>query len=183
MSRGIIMDFRTWFLGFAGIILLKMIGLDALGMSKPKTALEMTISGEWSFKQGDASEWSDPLTDDAAWTKIQVPSRWDSAYDGYGWYRYHVVIPENWKGESSGFIFDIGKIDDSDEFYFNGRLLGRSTGWETWRKYAIPKGIIKFGEDNVIAIRVNDTGGDGGIWEGPIKIMLGTVRNFDIEKY
>lgn len=177
------MDFRVWFTAFAGVILLKIVGLDIIGLSKAKPALEMTISGEWLYKQGDSSDWADPATDDANWDRIQVPSRWDSGYDGYGWYRYHVVIPDNWQSDTRGFVFDIGKIDDSDEFFFNGRLLGRGSGWENWRRYSIPKGLINFGEDNVIAIRVNDTGGEGGIWEGPIKIMTGSIQRFDVENY
>ena len=57
-------------------------------------------------------------------------------------------------------------IDDGDQTYFNGQLVGNALGWNTTRDYKIPKELLKKGE-NTIAIRVTDTGGGGG-WKTPI---------------
>ena len=38
------------------------------------------------------------------------------------------------------------------------------------RFYSIPKDLIKYGQNNYIAIRIFDGGGDGGILTGPVKI-------------
>jgi len=176
------MDFRIW---LAGVIALFTIQLFGIGKVRPPE--EMSISGEWLFHTGDSMSWRGRDFDDSAWTKIQVPSTWENQgfaeYDGFAWYRYHVEVPSDWKGRGEGIIFDIGRIDDDDEFYFNGRFLGRNYGWQTWRKYFVPGGLIRYGGDNVIAIRVTDKGGGGGIWEGPIKILTGSSSRFDAEEY
>jgi sialate O-acetylesterase len=73
-----------------------------------------------------------------------------------------------------------GRIDDVDELYINGRFAGQTgefkahhpeTRYRELRNYVIPPGLFKAGEENVIEIRVRDTGVDGGIIEGPIGII------------
>jgi sialate O-acetylesterase len=79
----------------------------------------------------------------------------------------------------------IGKIDDIDQVYLNGTLVG-STGkfptkrseevntgqeYDAFRGYFIPDGLLKKNQKNVIAVRVLDTGGAGGIYEGPVGII------------
>jgi len=59
---------------------------------------------------------------------------------------------------------ELGPIDDRDETFINGTLVGghRDDGqWNTPRKYAVPAGVLKAGE-NMIAVRVLDTAGPGG---------------------
>ena len=79
----------------------------------------------------------------------------------------------------------MGKIDDIDQVFINGILVG-STGnfpakkwddvyagdaWIAFRGYYIPDGVLKKNQTNVIAVRVLDTGGTGGIYEGPVGII------------
>jgi sialate O-acetylesterase len=81
----------------------------------------------------------------------------------------------------------LGKIDDVDQTYINGVLVA-STGTfpknrDNWggygqeynaqRGYYIPAGLLKKGT-NVIAVRVLDTGGVGGIYEGPLGLLSQT---------
>jgi len=51
------------------------------------------------------------------------------------------------------------------------------------RIYTIPKSLIKFGEKNLIAVRVTDHGGGGGIWEGPIEIKTGFSETFNLDDF
>jgi hypothetical protein len=88
-------------------------------------------------------------------------------YDGYAWCRTKFVLPEKWKGRD--IFFSSGPIDDNDWTYVNGHLVG-STTFETHpkayaldRRYKIPAKYLKFGGENVIAIRVFDKWGYGGI--------------------
>jgi sialate O-acetylesterase len=83
----------------------------------------------------------------------------------------------------------IGKIDDIDQVYINGTLVG-STGefrtdsrfddpatgqeYNAFRGYYLPEGLLKKNQKNVIAVRVFDSGGDGGIYEGPVGIITQT---------
>jgi sialate O-acetylesterase len=86
-------------------------------------------------------------------------------FDGIQWYRTRVNLTAEQAANAKNFTF--GPVDDFDQAYINGVPVG-STGFETaeWyakiRNYPIPTGVLKAGE-NVIAIRVYDTGGPGGI--------------------
>ncbi len=101
-----------------------------------------------------------------------------------GWhgYRLHFQIPAELEGKT--LIALLGKIDDLDETYINGEEIGRtgrirSNPWRSphtneykeFREYTVPAGLLKAGRDNVIAIRVYDAGGEGGIYEGQIGII------------
>jgi sialate O-acetylesterase len=62
-------------------------------------------------------------------------------------------------------VLELGPIDDMDTTWLNGRRIGGLEGygqWRTPRRYAIPAGLLHAGK-NVVAVRVLDTGGAGGI--------------------
>ncbi|MFH1368015.1 MAG: beta galactosidase jelly roll domain-containing protein [Elusimicrobiota bacterium] len=170
------MDFRYWLLT---AVVVTFLGWFDVGKTSPPK--EMVIAGDWMFKTGDNSNWKNQSTQDADWSFIRVPAVWEGQgypdYDGIAWYRKHLQIPADWE-KAAGIIFDIGKIDDDDEVFFNGQSIGASTGWQTYRKYAIPKELVRFDQDNVIAIRVNDGSGGGGLWEGPVKLVTGVVARY-----
>ncbi len=84
--------------------------------------------------------------------------------DGVIWFRTKVNV-DNVNNDYQ-LIFNDG-IDDGDQTYFNGQLVGNTSGWNVTRNYKIPKELLKRGE-NKIAIRITDSGGGGG-WRGPIE--------------
>ena len=80
----------------------------------------------------------------------------------------------------------MGKIDDIDQTYVNGKLVGsignwnfnrlpesfnQNDEWLTMRAYFIPEEILKPGEENLISVRVYDGFMDGGIYDGPIGLI------------
>jgi hypothetical protein len=70
-------------------------------------------------------------------------------------------------------ILPLGKIDDADITYFNGKEIGRmgdekTTAWNQERRYIVPAEIINYGWDNVIAIRVYNITGGAGLYDGPL---------------
>jgi len=136
------------------------------------------LTGEWQFRKGDKAAWYDPTLKDASWEKVKVPQQWeDMGYKCehcYGWYRLHLKIPKEWKGHS--LVLPLGKIDDADITYFNGKEIGRmgifppkeQTAWNQERRYEVPAKLIHFGTDNVIAIRVYNLTGGAGLYDGPL---------------
>jgi hypothetical protein len=137
------------------------------------------LDGEWLFAKGDKGGWSKMDFDDSSWQKVKLPDKWEnhSGYiedNVYGWYRKHVMIPADWKGKT--LVLPLGKIDDCDETFFNGKEVGHTgqmppeyeSAYDKERRYEVPPKLVKWGGENVIAVRVYDTSGGGGIVEGPL---------------
>ena len=139
------------------------------------------IDTPWQFRQGDDKGWASPQYDDSNWLTIPIGRSWESAlnkpYDGMAWYRRTLVVPAAFKTEAltnGGLILALGKIDDADETFFNGVKIGgmgefppgNATAWDVQRRYTIPASLVRWGQPNVIAVRVSDTGGGGGLHSG-----------------
>jgi alpha-L-fucosidase 2 len=109
-----------------------------------------------------------------AWHPLRVPGFWEKhasfrGYDGFAWYRCFVRVPAEWKGQE--LRLELGRIDDSDETFVNGTKVG-STGRmppnyrglsNAQRTYAVPAKVVRPDGYNLIAVRVYDQGGGGGI--------------------
>ncbi len=148
------------------------------------------LKGRWKFSIGDNKQWADPSFDDKNWDRIYVPSSWEEhgyrGYNGYAWYRKQFRIPK--KSDKSNLYLYLGKIDDVDEVYFNGRLIG-STGsfppnykgaYQVQRRYLIPPALINYKGDNTIAVRVFDGQESGGIRGGKIGIYTSDMIPVDV---
>jgi hypothetical protein len=133
-------------------------------------ALTINLRGAWDFtitnRRHNEDEYdrqhSPPVQ--GSWAKIMVPADWESQgfrdYDGSAWYRKQFTVPKSLEGED--LVLLLGKIDDFDQTYLNGKLL---------RIYHITSEMVNAGAVNLLLIYVDDRGGTGGIWEGPVGIM------------
>lgn len=159
-------------------------------LSEPPLDLIYNLEGTWKFKTGDNSKWSQINIDENKWDEINVPATWDSQgyndYDGFAWYRVTFNINLNDESFDNNLVLMLGKIDDLDETFLNGKFVS-STGdliispldgsingkdnrdFNKFRGYRIKKEDLRNGE-NVIAVRVYDGLYQGGIYEGPIGI-------------
>uniref|UniRef100_UPI0035939A17 PVC-type heme-binding CxxCH protein n=1 Tax=Pricia sp. TaxID=2268138 RepID=UPI0035939A17 len=108
--------------------------------------------------------------DDRDWKTIQLPQFIEDAgleMDGIIWFRKNF----NFNGGASSYI-SLGPIDDSDVVFINGQQIGATeSDYARDRYYNIPNGLLKNGE-NTIAIRVEDTGGGGGIYGKPEQLFI-----------
>ncbi|MBN2103779.1 glycoside hydrolase [bacterium] len=152
---------------------------------------EIDMRGTWRFLTDDNLNFSKKNWDDSTWDTIRVPGKWEDQgyrdHDGYAWYRYRVKIPKSLKDQ--GIVLRLGKIDDVDRVYINGHFLQGRGGFPpnyisafNWdRQYLIPADLIEFDQENVIAVRVYDEWGDGGITSGPIGIYSQKIIGLDID--
>ncbi len=157
-------------------------------------AQEIPIEKGWKFTTGDSSQWSSPNYDDKNWKPISISRSWESQgypnYDGFGWYRLHVVIPSSIKEKSylkDSIRLDLGIIDDNDEVYLNGKLIAKyggkggeiKTSQYGPRSYVIAADnpAILWDKENVLAIRIFDTGGDGGIYGDDQKVSMADLMD------
>ncbi len=126
----------------------------------------------WQFVTADSSVYADPKFVDSTWTRIDVPSWW--YYLGVAWYRVHFKIDKPLSGDSVYMV--LGKIDDADKTYLNGVFIGgmgkfppdSETAYTKDRIYKCPTKLLR--RDNVLAVRVYNMMGPGGIVYGPIGI-------------
>jgi sialate O-acetylesterase len=150
------------------------------GASSQKDFILM-LNGQWKFQIGDNPEWANTDFDDTDWETITVPSTWEDqgffGYDGFAWYRREFSI----KGKdikNKNIYVSLGYIDDADQVYINGKLIGFSgtfpphfsTALEVVRKYPIPVEFLNLNNKNVISVRVYDHHMSGGIASGEIGI-------------
>ncbi len=109
--------------------------------------------------------WSALGFEPAGWTTTQLPAVWEETglpdFDGVVWFRKTVELPDTWAGTKAE--LRLGAIDDSDTTWVNGVRVGATAGWRVPRVYRVPADVLHPGR-NVIAVRVLDTGGNGGIW-------------------
>ncbi len=99
------------------------------------------------------------------WDKMPVPGEWENsvlpAFDGVVWLRRTFDVPESMaNGEA---LLSLACIDDEDVTYLNGEKVGATSGYNVTRKYSVPAGVLRPGE-NTLMIRVLDTGGGGGLY-------------------
>jgi predicted negative regulator of RcsB-dependent stress response len=137
--------------------------------------------GPWMFREdpadkGQSEGWYRPDWNMAGWSAVQVPAFWAESeagdYLGYGWYRTTFTIPAEWKDKSVRLLF--GSVDEQAWVYVNGRLVREHTIasehasidslWDTPFGADVPADLIRYGAANVLAVRVQNVQGNGGIW-------------------
>jgi sialate O-acetylesterase len=116
-------------------------------------------------KPGAAWSAADLATDD--WKTMTLPTYWENAgypdFDGVFWFRRTVELPANWDG--GDVVLHLGAVDDNETTWVNGEQVGATMGWTVPRVYRVPGSLLKRGA-NIIAVRVLDTGGNGGLYGG-----------------
>ena len=127
-----------------------------------------------------AAAWADPNLSDSGWKAIDAPGPWEkqgmaelAEFDGALWLRATLVLDA--KQAALAGMLHLGGVDDADTTWVNGREIGRGVGGTRPRDYPVPAGTLRPGV-NVIAVRVLDTGGGGGL-TGPAAAMRLTLAD------
>lgn len=96
--------------------------------------------------------------DDSAWAPAQ-PGPLPDDFDGLVLYRATVTLTEAQARRNA--VLHLGPVDDDDETWVNGRLVGVTNVHDQARAYPVPEAILRPGA-NTIAIRVIDRQMAGG---------------------
>jgi len=170
-------------------------GLAAFPEFKP--ALANVAAARPKAKSGDGKEAADPIAawwsalderdlgakngwagaafDDAGWEAATVPSTWSGAlanFDGIGWYRRAIELPAGLAGQE--LRVDLGAIDDMDQLFLDDAKVGATEApghWNEARHYKIAAAKATAGR-HVVAVRVVDTGEQGGFLGKPEEVRL-----------
>ena len=149
------------------------------------------------FALGDDPARAQPAFDDSQWAELSTLENYEKqgfpGYDGYSWYRIHVVLPASLKVGAhwpQRLRLYLSSVDDVDETFLNGTRVGGmgvfpgdprgySTLWNGLRNYYVPldSPLIRWDEDNVIAIRVYDGSGGGGFYRDMPTVSVAQVND------
>jgi sialate O-acetylesterase len=136
---------------------------------------------EWDTKiaaidPGTLQNWQDPKTDVSDWKEMEQPREWSGTelenIDGIVWFRRITNMPPSWA--KTDLELHLGQIDDIDTVWVNGVKMGSMTDWLMDRRYIIPSSALHVGP-NVIAVRIVDTGGQGGFRGEESQMRIGPV--------
>ncbi len=128
-----------------------------------------STESQWTGLDFSDALCAQPSLYDFEWERMKLPVRWESTslgeFDGAVWFRKTIDLPSSWNNQT--LLLNLPGIDDMDQTWVNGVLVGRTEApgyWQTPRRYEIPASLVK-GEKLLIAIRVIDHQGGGGIWD------------------
>jgi alpha-galactosidase len=155
-------------------------------------AQNVSLNKGWKMAIGDNAAWSSATFDDSGWKVADMSKPWERqghpSYDGYGWYRSHFVMPSSIKQKAylkDTLILYLASVDDNDEVFLNGQLIakygGRTGGMQERHfgsrtyKIATSNPAILWDKENVLAVRVFDTGGDGGLYGPNFNIHMADI--------
>ncbi len=114
---------------------------------------------------GLIQNWLLPETDFSKWKEMKIPQYWEAAglpnLDGIVWFENEIELSA--QEAENGINLSLTKIDDNDQSYINGILVGETKNYNALRKYSVPAKILKAGK-NLLVIRVLDYGWGGGIY-------------------
>jgi DUF1680 family protein len=126
-----------------------------------------SIQGIWKVSFEDKKEFSNADYNDAAWEELPALN-WSDDHKTTAnrtlWIRKKVIIPSTLQTEfvKTGLLsLTMGKIQQSDDTYLNGKLIGSTGSGDTYRNYLITKDDILWDKENVISIRVRHWGSFG----------------------
>ncbi|WP_286965105.1 sialate O-acetylesterase [Flavobacterium sp. UBA4854] len=142
---------------------------------KKVQGFDVSMENEEQFKNLDFQ--------DKNWPEIKVPSLWENQQigniDGIVWMRKTIVLTAEQAKKQA--VLHLAKVDDEDKTYVNGVEVGTNNLWDKKRIYQIPANILKEGT-NVIAVRITDYSGGGGIYGDPEDLKIDFKdSNFPLE--
>ena len=177
------------------MMIMKRLLLSMAGLLGAVLTLSAQVSvAEGRFRKGDDPAWSQAGFKDDDWQVLSLEKDWTlqgigNPY-GYAWYRIHVVIPSSLKkGVTDRILLDLGPIDDADETFLNGTLVGKTGShpgdpagfvgeWQTPRRYVVEPKLVRWDKDNVIAVRVYNGGDPGGFYARPVFVAKPELDDF-----
>jgi sialate O-acetylesterase len=178
MSREAFEDSDEFKTMIAGMPKISLDSISELGARKMVQKIEK--QQETKLKNINVIPFKDLSYNDANWPELNQPQIWEQQslkdFDGVVWLRKTIVLTAEDIKKTA--ILSLCKIDDEDITYMNGVKVGSTNQWDAKRNYPIPSNVLKVGK-NVIAIRVVDHSGGGGIFGEPADLKL-NLDNIDI---
>ena len=133
------------------------------------------VNKHWTFVLKDMPNGADVQFDDSGWKTVDLLHDWSVTQQlsptlasatgylpgGIGWYRKHLPVPEERRGENVYLYFE--GVYNRSEVFINGVSLGkRPNGYISFMYDLTPH--IQYGKENVIAVRVDHSQSADSRW-------------------
>jgi len=139
----------------------------------------------WRAHSGDAAG-AEPwhASDRLHWTPVPAMTYWEqwgdphfASFDGMVWMRARINLTAAEAAQAA--TLSLGVIDELDQSFVNGVAVGNRFSWEAPRDYAVPRGVLHAGVNEII-VNISDGSGAGG-FAGPaerlhLTLADGTVK-------
>ncbi len=139
-------------------------------MAQQPSERKQLFDHDWKFFLGDAGAAGSEGYSDRQWRTLDLPHDWSiegefnaeyptSGGGGYvqagiGWYRKTFEVPASWEGQNVSIYFE--GVYMNAEVFINGQSLGvHPYGYTSFTHDLSP--FLHFGEENVIAVRVDNS--------------------------
>jgi hypothetical protein len=119
---------------------------------------------KWKFHKGDIySAESSQLSSPDGWEEVTVPHTWNAKdvltegeryYQGVGWYRTSFTLPSNEPATRTFIRFEGASL--VTDVFLNGEYIGKHKGGYSAFCFELTP-FIKRGEDNILAVKVDNT--------------------------
>lgn len=125
--------------------------------------------------------WNVEKLDTSDWQTMTVPGYWADTElgraNGVVWFRKIIDVPESMAGKPATLV--LGRMVDADTTYVNGKKVGNTTYLYPRRRYTVPAGVLKKGE-NSIAIRLINSSGRGGFVPDKSYALISGEQRLDL---
>jgi sialate O-acetylesterase len=132
------------------------------------------LLADWnnSIKTNDPGlkeKWYEPGTDFSQWKTMKLPGAWEQQglpnLDGSVWFETEFELTA--EQTAAGLTLSLAKIDDGDQTFLNGKLVGETDNqYSALRNYKVKPEVLKEGK-NILVVRAIDYGWGGGFWGSP----------------
>ncbi|HVS50724.1 MAG TPA: DUF4982 domain-containing protein [Opitutaceae bacterium] len=166
------LSLKTWFTIALTSLSVSAFAAEATFQPPASPRATYNFNPGWKFSFGDAAGADQPGFDDAAWTSVSLPHTWNETDSyrafishsggdqsekmlGIGWYRKHFKLSASADGQKVFLEFD--GMRQAGRFFINGQAAGKYENGVTPVGIDITK-FVKFGgQDNVVAVKVDNS--------------------------
>lgn len=134
--------------------------------SPPALRQRVDLNTGWKFNKGDVAGAQATTFNDSAWASVSTPHTWNATdgsdggnnyYRGIGWYRRHYAVPAADAGKQ--LYLQFAGANQVADVWVNGTYLGQHAGGYARFRFNATS-ALHVGQDNVIAVKVNNADND-----------------------
>ncbi|SMB79256.1 Glycosyl hydrolases family 2, sugar binding domain [Desulfonispora thiosulfatigenes DSM 11270] len=160
---------KGWILSLLFIFLLSILIIINISIKSDDTPNKITLNGNWLYSVNDSPDFMITDYEDSTWKEAPfiytdvIVKKEQEKVNKVIWFRKKIFIPKELKEED--LMLYVQRMANYHSVYFNGNLIGKTIAdthnlFSNWNKkigYFIPKKLIVYGQENIIAIRTHST--------------------------